>query len=118
MSKPHPERVPEYLRHIIDAIRRASAYASRAQDAAAFEGDGLLQDAVIRNIEIIGEAANKVRQADPLFVQAHPQIPWDAMRAMRSKVIHDYFEVDCEVVWRTVKQDLPGLAQQIEKLLG
>ena len=50
-------------------------------------------------------------------MRLHPQLPWDQMRAMRNKIIHDYFEVDYVIVWRTVKQDLPALARQIRELL-
>ena len=76
------------------------------------------QDAVIRNIEIIGEAARKIQQHAPEFVAAHPDLPWVEMRSMRNKMIHDYFDVDINVVWRTVKDDLPRLKRQVDDLLN
>ena len=76
------------------------------------------QDAVIRNIEIIGEAANRIQRHAPEFVTAHPELPWIEMRGMRNKMIHDYFDVDVSVVWRTVKDDLPRLRQQINDMLA
>lgn len=83
-----------------------------------FNRDTRTQDAVIRSIQIIGEAANKVRTADPEFAAQHPQIPWAVMYGMRNRVIHDYFEVDLAVVWQTVQQDLPELRDQILALLN
>ena len=75
------------------------------------------QDAVIRNIEIIGEAANRVQREQPELVMAHPELPWIEMRGMRNKMIHNYFDVSLEIVWATVKNDLPKLKQQIDALL-
>ena len=64
------------------------------------------QDAVIRNIEIIGEAANRVQREQPELVMAHPELPWIEMRGMRNKMIHNYFDVSLEIVWATVKNAL------------
>jgi uncharacterized protein with HEPN domain len=116
MKSKHPSRVPEYLRHIIVAIDRAITYTGE-MDFSAFEKDTRTQDAVIRSIEIIGEAANKVRTADPAFAASVQNIPWDVMYGMRNRIVHDYFEVDLEVVWQTVQSDLPALRGQIETLL-
>jgi len=116
MKKGGTLRVPEYLQHILDAIDRASKYTADI-DFAAFEQDTRTQDAVIRTIEIIGEAANKTRSADPDFAALYSDIPWDVMYGMRNRIVHDYFEVDLEVVWQTVKQDLPQLRLQITDLL-
>ena len=76
------------------------------------------QDAVTRNIEIIGEAARQIQRHAPQFVTAHPELPWIEMRGTRNKMIHDYFDVDVKVVWGTVKQDLPALKKQIERILN
>jgi uncharacterized protein with HEPN domain len=83
----------------------------------AFQKNPQAQDAVIRNIEIIGEAATKIQQQAPEFIKAHPELPWSDMRRMRNKVIHHYFDVELPVVWTTVKDDLPKLKQQIDALL-
>jgi len=77
-----------------------------------------VQDAVVRNLEIIGEAVNKIQSQAPDILKQHPQVPWVKMRAMRNVVIHQYFFVDLEAVWTTVKDDLPPLRQQIEDLLS
>ena len=67
MKARHARRVPEYLQHILDAIDRATSYVA-GMDLKAFERDTRTQDAVIRSIEIVGEAANKARVADPAFL--------------------------------------------------
>jgi uncharacterized protein with HEPN domain len=86
-------------------------------DSPAFERDTRTQDAVIRSIEIIGEAANKVRTADPVFAARCSQIPWDVVYGMRNRIVHDYFEVDIQIVWQTVRNDLPVLRDQIASAL-
>lgn len=117
MNMPKARRVPEYLEHIFEAIDRASAYVQDIPDPASFEKNGMARDAVVRNIEIIGEAATKILKADPAFIARHPEIPWQQMSAMRHRMIHDYFEVDYEIVWLTVKADLPKLGALIRAAL-
>jgi uncharacterized protein with HEPN domain len=116
--KPNAEsRIREYLQHILEAIDRATSYISE-MDFAAFERDTRTQDAVIRSVEIIGEAAKRVRSADPEFAARHSAIPWDVMYGMRNRIVHDYFEIDLKVVWQTVLSDLPTLRQQITTLVS
>jgi uncharacterized protein with HEPN domain len=69
-------------------------------------------------MEVIGEAAIKLHKVAPDIATAHPDIPWKDMRTMRNKLIHDYFDVDLDIVWSTVQQDLPVLANQIRALLS
>jgi uncharacterized protein with HEPN domain len=114
----HPERVADYLQHILDAIERAMAYAAQAGNADTFKSHSLLQDGIVRNMEVIGEAAIKLHKVAPDIATAHPDIPWRDMRTMRNKLIHDYFDVDLDIVWSTVRQDLPALANQIRALLS
>jgi uncharacterized protein with HEPN domain len=83
-----------------------------------FFHDEKTQDAVIRNIEIIGEAAKNVERADPVFVADHPEIPWLVIYAMRNRLSHGYFEVDLDVIWQTIQTDLPRLEAQIRALKG
>jgi uncharacterized protein with HEPN domain len=116
MNPRHARRVPEYLQHIVDAIDRATSYVS-GMDLKGFERDTRTQDAVIRSIEIVGEAANKVRVANPEFAARFADVPWELIYGMRNRIVHDYFEVDLEVVWQTVQQDLPGLRKRIAELL-
>ena len=113
----HPERLEDYLEHIAEAIERATGYLRPLQDLEALQKNQQVQDAVVRNIEIIGEAVNKIHNLAPDFIHRHPELPWARMRGMRNVVIHEYFFVDLKIVWTTVKDDLPRLKQQIDGLL-
>jgi uncharacterized protein with HEPN domain len=113
----HPERVEDYLGHITEAIERARSYVQSIPDLHAFRQNPLVQDGVVRNIEIIGEATNHIDRTAPDFIAQHPALPWANMRDMRNAVIHAYFNVDSATVWRTVQDDLPKLKQQIDHLL-
>ena len=101
-----------YLTDIRDAIDRVLRYTQNGRDA--FFADPMAQDAVVRNIEIMGEATRGVTEA---IKKAHPGIPWRDISDMRNKVIHDYFRVDIAVVWDVVEKDLLPLKAQIEALL-
>lgn len=113
----HALRAADYLRHILDAIDKAIGYTAAFGAPQDFERDGMALDAVVRNLEILGEAAVKLEVVAPEVVAAAGDIPWKHMRTMRNKVIHDYFEIDVGVVWSTVKNDLPRLREQLERLL-
>lgn len=108
-------RIPDYLEHMLEAIRRIHRY-TKGMDEATFRVDERTQDAVIRNIEIIGEASSNISHVDERFVEQHPEVPWKVMRAMRNRVAHGYFEIDWEIVWRTITKDLPHLEQQLTEL--
>ena len=108
-------RIPDYLEHILEAIRRIRRY-TKGMDETTFRVDERTQDAVIRNIEIIGEATSNISHADEHFVEQHSEVPWKLMRAMRNRVAHGYFEIDWEIVWKTITKDLPGLEQQLTEL--
>jgi uncharacterized protein with HEPN domain len=109
-------RVPDYLEHIRAAIERIFRY-TEEMDAAAFTDNELVQDAVIRNIEIIGEASRNIELADPNFISLHPQMEFGSARAMRNALSHGYYKVDLEVVWGTVERDLLLLHDQIVDVL-
>ena len=114
----HPERVEDYLEHIVEAIVRITDYLQDIHDFAEFQRDTRTQDAVVRNLEVIGEASNQIRAMSPEFVAGHPELPWIEMRGMRNKIIHNYFDVDWSVVWDTANNDLPGLKRLLEALLS
>lgn len=113
----HPERVEDYPEHIAEAITRVTDYLQQIDDFSVFELDRGSQDAVVRNIEVIGEAVAKISNVAPDFIGQHPEVPWARVRAMRNVMIHEYFFVDLRIVWSTVKIDLPRLKQQIDELL-
>ncbi|MFZ2958943.1 MAG: DUF86 domain-containing protein [Candidatus Ozemobacteraceae bacterium] len=105
-------RIPHFIDHILQAIKRISRYA-QGLDEAAFLANDEKQDAVIRNIEIIGEAARNIERNYPDFAAQHQEIPWTDIYLMRNRLSHGYFSVDMELVWKTVQQDIPGLEKQI-----
>ena len=117
MSKAGKLRVPEYLEHILEAIRRIHLYVEDMTEAQFLE-DAKTQDAVIRNFEIIGEACRNIDFHHPGFAQEHPEVPWGFAYEMRNALAHGYFKVDLEIAWKTVHLDLPDLADQIGMLLS
>lgn len=110
------QRLPDYLGHMAEAIDRIAEYTGGI-DKDTFCGTKLLIDGVIRNIEVLGEASNKVRKHHRAFADAHPEVPWQGAYEMRSVVAHDYFMVDLDIVWDTIKNDLPGMRSDIQALL-
>jgi uncharacterized protein with HEPN domain len=109
---PHDDRV--YLEHIRDAIARIEQYTDQIGESE-FKEQVLVQDGVIRQLEIIGEAAKRL---SPTFRSSHDRIPWQDIARMRDKLIHDYFGVDIEKVWLTVVQDIPPLKVEVLQSLG
>ena len=102
-----------YLRHIRDAIARIGKYTAQGRNA--FFEDSMVQDAVIRNLEVIGEA---VRSLPPELKRRHPKIPWRSITALRNVLIHEYFGVDLEIVWRVVQRRIPALKRHVGAMLA
>jgi len=102
-----------YLQHIRDALGRIVSYTTGGRDA--FLASPQAQDAVIRNLEIIGEA---VKHLSAELRQRHPDIPWKRIAGMRDEMIHEYFGVDLTIVWNVVEQHIPPLRQMVDSLLG
>ena len=113
MTAPDP-RDPAYLQHMLEAIVRIQRYVGRKRRAG-FLNDTLLQDAVIRNIEIVGEAASRL---SPELAAQHAQIPWRDIVGMRHRLIHGYLKVNLDTVWEVVERDLPALVPRLRALLG
>ena len=108
-------RIADYLDHILEAIERVFRYIAEAEEFGFSEND-MLQDAVLRNFEVIGEAARNLVRHYPEFAAEHSEIPWQLMYYMRNRISHGYFSVDFEIVWRTVEVELPGIQLKIKKL--
>jgi len=108
-------RLGDYLQHMRDAVERVQRYtAAKSQDD--FAADEQLQDAAVRNIEIIGEAARNISLHAEDFARENAQIPWGALYAMRNRLSHGYWTIDLAVVWRVIQRDLPALKEQLDQL--
>lgn len=110
------QRLADYLAHILDAIERIDTY-TEDMDEVGFLDNQLVQDAVIRNLEIIGEASHNIEVHYPEFAAAHPELPLAFAYQMRNAIAHGYFKVDLEIVWKTIQRDLPGLFEDIQHLV-
>lgn len=111
------ERLTSYLAHILEAVERIDRYTEDLSEIA-FLKDEMVQDAVIRNFEIIGEASHNIESNYPEFAAKHPDLPLAFAYQMRNAVAHGYFKVDLEIVWQTIHSDLPGFYLQIRELVG
>jgi uncharacterized protein with HEPN domain len=110
-------RVPDYLAHLIEAIERIASYTT-GMDEAAFRASPMTQDAVIRNLEVVGEASRNILREAPNFTARHPDLPLVAAYEMRNALAHGYFKIDFGVVWRTIQLDLPALHKQARTVLS
>ena len=103
-----------YVRHILTCIGSIEEYTEQ-MTFGKFLLNKLVQDGVLRNLEIIGEATKNISDE---FRNQHPEIPWRKMAGMRDKLIHDYIGVDMESVWKVVEQSIPELKMLLSKLEG
>lgn len=110
-----PPRLTDYVGHMLDAIARISRYTDNFTRAS-FLADPKTQDAVIRNLEIVGEAARNIEKRYPGFAAEHAEVPWTVAYEMRNVLAHGYFQVDLDVVWSTLERDLPELERQLRAL--
>jgi len=102
-----------FIKDILDCIEKIEKFVGD-MDYEQFKEDDLVNSAVIRKLEIIGEATKNL----PDFIkEKYPEIPWKDMARMRDKIIHFYFGVDYEIVWKVVKERLPELQPKIEFIL-
>ncbi|HEY0514832.1 MAG TPA: DUF86 domain-containing protein [Thermoanaerobaculia bacterium] len=102
-----------YLQHILDAIEKIGVYTAVGYDE--FMAKSHWHDAVVRQLEIIGEA---VKRLSPEVTQRRPDIPCRRIAGMRDVLIHNYMGVDLEAVWEVTQNDLPQLRQAVEELVG
>ncbi len=102
-----------YVGHMLETARSAVTKTSGISRSC-FDDDENLRLAVVHLIQTVGESARRVSVE---FQQAHPEIPWSKIIAMRHKVVHDYLEINYEIVWRAATRNLPPLITELEKLL-
>ena len=109
------DRLPDSLGHMLEASTLACSYV-QGMDREAFAQDKNTQQAVILNLILIGEEATKVLKDHEAFALQHAHIPWRAMKGMRNRIAHGYFEINLNVVWETVQTALPALMAQLTPL--
>lgn len=97
------------LEHILQAIERVMRYAE-GKSFEDFLANDMMYYAVVKNIEILGEASHMLTQE---FRNTHPDTPWRLVNGIRNYIVHEYFQVDTQVIWDVVTNDLPVLKQQI-----
>ena len=102
-----------YIEHILQSIEKIQSYIS-GKDQETFSNDSITQDAVVRQLEIIGEATKRISKE---LRNKNSDVPWDDMAGMRDVLIHDYLDVDLNIVWKTASQSIPGLKALLNKLV-
>src|SRR5580698_4765048 len=105
-------RATDYLDHMLEATNQATSYIE-GMDKKTFLADKRTQQAVILNLIILGEAATKLLQSFSSFVDEHPDVAWRSMKGMRNRVAHGYFDIDLDIVWETVRSELPRLLEKL-----
>ena len=103
----------ERLQHAADAVLKIQGYIGRTRKAAFLKND-LLQDACIRQLQVIGEACNTVSRK---LQRAHDEIEWPQIIGLRNVVVHEYFAVDAEVIWNIIKSDLPPFLENLNTII-
>lgn len=114
-NHPNKREFFDFLEHILQAIKRLNTY-TKETDEIVFRQSELIQDAVIRNIEIIGEAARNIEKYHPELAAQYHNVPWADVYLMRNRVAHGYFSVDLDVIWKTFERDIPELEREIRAI--
>lgn len=113
----HPLRARDYLGHMLDAVNQIQEY-TRGKSAQDFLVGRLLQDGIVRNFEILGEASRNLLDAVPDAQTKFPGIPFAAIYAMRNQLAHGYFAIDLDVVWKVIERDIPDLRKALEAVIA
>ena len=105
--------IEERFLDMLEAIQRIGKYAARGRQA--FVSDELIQTYIVHNLQILGEAAAKVSTAQQA---EYPDLPWPKMIGMRNVLVHNYFNIDLDIVWQVVENELPALQEKISRIIG
>lgn len=109
-----PLNVKKRLEHILEAIDRLQTHAGKLSREE-LESDVLRYYGIVKNIEIIGEAANLLTDS---FKEEHPEVPWRAISGMRNFLVHEYFRVDCDTVWAVIHSEIVELREHVSDYLS
>ncbi|WP_290623844.1 MULTISPECIES: HepT-like ribonuclease domain-containing protein [unclassified Archaeoglobus] len=112
MSKRSPEL---FIQDMLEAIEKIERYTESVEDLNDFMEKDIVVDAVLRNLEIIGEAARNIPEE---IREKYPEIPWNRVVGLRNVVIHGYFVVDLEIIWVIIREQLPELKNVLRKMMG
>ncbi len=116
MSRSKAERIPDYIEHIISAIGQIEKYCV-GLDRKSFTENDMARDAVIRQFEIIGEAARRIISTNPEFTKKYPALELESAYRMRNALVHGYETVNLRTVWDTIEQNLPALKSEAIRVL-
>jgi uncharacterized protein with HEPN domain len=110
-----PDKIGDKIRlqHILDAIETIEVYITAA-DFSAFSENLMMQDACIRQLQVIGESC---RNVSPELREKHPGVPWSQIVGLRIIVIHQYFGIDIKVIWEVIQNDLPIFKLQVKRIV-
>ena len=106
--------IPLLVEDIWEAIEKIERYVSGLNHDT-FVNDDKTVDSVVRNLEVIGEAANRLSES---FKTQHPEIEWRKIIGLRHRIVHDYFNIDVEIVWEIIQKDLPTFKSQLSVIRG
>ena len=107
-----PREFKAYLADIIDAIRKIEKY-TKNLSYEKFAADELILDGIVRNLEIIGEAAKRLPEE---FRSRHTNIEWNKITGMRNRIVHEYFGVDLDLIWQIINNDLPEFEKGLKEI--
>jgi len=103
----------DYVQDILDSIQDIESFVE-GMTSESFSKDKKTINAVVRSLEVIGEATKNIPNS---VKEKYPDIPWKKMAGMRDKLIHEYFGIDFEMLWKTIKEDIPPLQAAVNKLI-